>query len=186
MRNKMIVFFLLLVFSLTLIAFAGDKPEYVGASKCKACHKAEKNGQQFKLWSEKKHAQAYKDLSSKGATDKIKAAGLADGTDATTVAECLTCHSTAHGKKNLGKSFKTDEGVSCEACHGPGNNYKKMKVMKDRKAAIAAGMTEITKDTCLGCHGETAAGHKTEKFDFEKAKVTIAHPVPKENDRRIK
>ena len=47
MYAKFFTFVLLIIFSLTLISFAADKPEYVGANKCKTCHKAEKNGQQY-------------------------------------------------------------------------------------------------------------------------------------------
>jgi len=184
MRYKMVAFFLLVIFAFSLVAFAEDKPEYVGANKCKTCHKAEKNGQQFKIWSEKSHAKAYNDLKSKGAAEKIKAAGLAEGTDATKAEACLTCHSTAFGKKNIAKTFDIEEGVSCEACHGPGSLYKSMKIMKDRDAAVAAGLTLISEETCLPCHGKKAAGHKDEKFDYAKAKAAIAHMVPKENDRR--
>jgi hypothetical protein len=184
MRYKMIAFFLLFIFALNLVAFAEDKPEYVGADKCKACHKAEKNGQQYKIWSEQSHAKAYKDLKCKGAADKIKAAGLAEGTDATKAKECLTCHSTAFGEKNISKTFDIEEGVTCEACHGPGSLYKKMNIMKDQKAAVAAGLTLVSEKTCAPCHDKKAAGHKDAKFDYKTAKETIAHMVPKENDRR--
>ena len=184
MRYRMVTFFLLFIFALSLVSFAEDKPEYVGADKCKTCHKAEKNGQQYKIWSESNHAKAYKDLKSKNAAEKLKAAGVTDISDATKAEACLKCHSTAFGKKNISKTFDIEEGVTCEACHGPGSLYKKMNTMKDQKAAVAAGLILPTEETCVPCHGEKAAGHKQEKFDFKKAKATIIHMVPKENDRR--
>jgi hypothetical protein len=183
MYNKLFTFVLLIFFTLTLISFAADKPEYVGSTKCKTCHKAEKNGQQYKLWTEKKHAQAYKDLKSDNAKEKAKVMGVKDPLKDE---KCLSCHSTAYGKKNIAKSFKIEDGVSCEACHGPGSLYKKSKVMKDKKASIAAGMLEATEATCKECHKADTPGHKGKFKDFKTEYAKIAHPVPPENDRRKK
>lgn len=182
MRRKLIAMGILLIFVLSLASFAGDQPEYVGAKKCKSCHKAEKNGKQFEIWSGKKHAKAYESLKAEGAAEKTKAASVKDPL---TDEKCLSCHSTAYGAKNVAKSFVMEEGVSCEACHGPGSKYRKMKVMKDHDASVSAGLTVISDKLCLKCHGETAPGHKEVKFNFTEAKKSIAHPVPKETDRRI-
>jgi hypothetical protein len=43
-------------------------------------------------------------------------------------------------------------GVQCEACHGAGNDYKKVSIMKDRDASIANGLIIPTQETCDGCH----------------------------------
>lgn len=183
MHAKFFTFGLLIIFSLTLISFAADKPEYVGADKCKTCHKAEKNGQQFKLWSEKKHAQAYKDLKSDQAKKKVEVMGVKDPLKDE---KCLSCHSTAFGMKNIAASLKIDEGVSCEACHGPGSLYKKITVMKDKKAAMAVGMLEANEATCKQCHKADTPGHEGKFKDFKTEFAKIAHPVPPENDRRKK
>ena len=45
----------------------------------------------------------------------------------------MKCHVTGHGKpaSSFGPKFiVAEEAVGCEACHGPGSEYKKMKVMK--------------------------------------------------------
>lgn len=103
---------------------AGDH-EYVGAAKCKMCHKV-----QFPSWEGTKHAKAL---------DTAKAS-----TDPAFDASCLKCHAT-NGDESL-------PGVQCEACHGPGGDYKKMSIMKDRDQAIAAGLIIPTQETCSGCH----------------------------------
>ena len=100
--------------------------------------------------------------------------------------KCLSCHSTAFGKKNLNTSYKIEEGVGCESCHGPGSLYKKSKVMKDQKAALAAGMIIPDKKTCKTCHQDKIAGHDGKFTTFEKEFAKINHPVPAENDRRKK
>jgi len=43
-------------------------------------------------------------------------------------------------------------GVQCEACHGPGADYKKMSVMKDLEKAKANGLVVANQTTCDGCH----------------------------------
>jgi len=78
--------------------------ETVGEAACRSCHKAE-----HKDWSHHPHAQAMTSL----------------GEDAGRV-ECATCHATAARYGGLGTApatladLRTDEGVGCEACHGPG------------------------------------------------------------------
>ena len=44
------------------------------------------------------------------------------------VKECLSCHVTAYGASaDIRGKLTNEEGVSCEACHGAGSKYKKMK-----------------------------------------------------------
>ena len=126
MRNKA----LWTVFALTVIvlaassAMAGDH-EYVGATKCKMCHKV-----QFASWETTSHAKA---------TDAAKAS-----TDREFSADCLKCHAT--------NASEDMPGVQCEACHGAGADFKKMSIMKDVEAAKANGLVIPSQDTCNGCH----------------------------------
>jgi len=134
--------------------------QYVGASKCKVCHMNE-----YKVWEGTKHASAMNSLS---AEEQKKP-------------ECVGCHSTGQGKPaaegaELG-------GVQCEACHGPGSEYKSMKIMSkkdyaaDRDAAhaktLAAGLILPDEATCKTCHNEKSPNFKG--FDFAAAKEKIKH-----------
>jgi hypothetical protein len=184
MLNKILTISIMVVFAFSMISFAGDKPEYVGASKCKSCHKAEKNGAQFPKWSSKKHSKAYEALKSDAAKEKAKAAGVEDPLKDET---CLSCHTTAYKAKNKAKSYKIEEGVTCEACHGPGSMYKKSSIMKDRKKSVEAGMVDkVDEKICVTCHKKDIPGHEGKFTTFEKEYAKIAHPVPAENDRRKK
>ena len=98
---------------------------FVGAEKCKMCHKV-----QFASWQETSHAKA---------TEAAKAA-----TDRTFDASCLSCHAT-----NADEALS---GVQCEACHGGGADFKKMSIMKDREKAVANGLVVPTQETCNKCH----------------------------------
>ena len=174
----------MVIFTFTIIAFAADTPEYVGANKCKTCHKAEKNGAQFEKWSKGKHSKAYEALKSDSAKKKAEVAGVKDPL---TDEKCLSCHTTASSAKNKAASYKVEEGVSCEACHGPGSMYKKSSIMKERKKSVDAGMVDkIDEKVCANCHKKDTPGHEGKFTTFEKEFAKIAHPVPAENDRRIK
>jgi hypothetical protein len=149
--------------------------QYVGSAKCKTCHKSEKKGNQFGQWSESKHAKAFEVL----ASEEAIAVGKEKGIDnPQTSDECLVCHVTAFSApaEQKAESFDQTEGVGCEVCHGPGSDYKKMKIMKDREAAMAAGMIAPTEETCTGCHNEKSPTF--EAFDFAEASEIIAHPYP--------
>ena len=99
--------------------------EFVGAGKCKMCHKV-----QYASWQETSHAKA---------TEAAKAS-----TDREFTADCLKCHAT--------NADEAMSGVQCEACHGAGNDFKKMSIMKDIEAAKANGLVIPSQATCDGCH----------------------------------
>ncbi len=147
---------------------------YVGAGKCKMCHKSEKQGQQFPLWEAMKHSKSFAALASDKAKEIAQEAGLDNPTESP---NCLKCHASLSEKAPELK----EEGVGCETCHGPGSTYKKMSVMKDHAESVKNGMTEYgspeaIKKHCLTCH-ENA--HET-TFDFDAAWDKIKHPRPKE------
>lgn len=184
MFTKIFSLSIILLFVLSMIVYAADKPEYVGANKCKICHKAEKNGAQYLKWQKQKHSKAYEALKSDGAKKKAEAMGVKDPLKDE---KCLSCHTTAYGSKNLAKSYKIEEGVTCEACHGPGSLYKKSSIMKDHKKAVKVGMVaKVDEKVCANCHKKDTPGHEISYTTFEKEFAKIAHPVPAENDRRKK
>jgi nitrate reductase cytochrome c-type subunit len=143
---------------------------YVGAAKCKMCHKSEKQGQQFPLWEARKHSKSFVALTS----DEAKALAA----DAPENPKCLKCHSPLAQKAPELK----EEGVSCEVCHGPGSVYKKMSIMKDQAESVKNGLTEYgspeaIKAQCLSCH-ENA---HDKSFDFSAAWEKVKHPRPEKN-----
>lgn len=166
----------LALFIFSTMSVAADH-QYVGVSKCKACH-GTKTGDQFKIWSESAHANAYTVLASDEA--KAVAAKLKLEGDPQKLDECLSCHVTAHGvdAKLLAESYTVEDGVGCESCHGPGSDYRKFSVMKDQAKAVAAGMLIPDEKTCIQCHNDKSPTYK--EFDFKKFYAKIAHPIPTE------
>ena len=66
---------------------------------------------------------------------------------------CLGCHATAADTEKWEKdaTFRLEDGVQCEKCHGPGSEYMDESVMRDREAAMKAGLRRFTKRDCEVC-----------------------------------
>lgn len=150
-------------------AAAEKKPTYVGSKACKTCHQGEKNGKIHETWLESKHAHALMTLdSAKG-----------ERTDA----KCLKCHTTGYGKGGYGSPGMEAldlAGVGCESCHGPGSEYKSLKVMKDHDAAVKAGLWTADEKMCVTCHNAESPQFKS--FDYKTAYAKIEHHVPVKTD----
>ncbi len=161
---------------------AGDEPppppQFRGVEQCKMCHRKVEKGEQYRIWSESKHAQAFVTL----ATDKARELATQRGIQGNPqeAPECLRCHVTAYGEpaERLYKKFDPTQGVQCEACHGAGGDYWTEKVMQDREAAIAKGLVIPTEETCRGCHNADSPGFNAEEWNYEEKFALIAHPLP--------
>jgi hypothetical protein len=172
-------------------AWAQDH-EFVGVKKCRTCHKKELIGNQYGAWQEMKHSKAFESLKGEKALEIAKEKGLA--VPPHEAAECLECHVTAYGvdEAQIKYPINASDGVQCESCHGPGNDYRKKKIMSDRDQAIAKGMWEPGKDEkiCTKCHNDESPVWDTTKyeladgttvaFDYEQAKEEIKHPIPED------
>lgn len=148
---------------------AAKTPTYIGSDKCKMCHKGEKKGNVWEIWLESAHAKAMASLNAEKGEDKDP--------------KCLKCHSTGFGTGGFGAEAMAElagaeqlGGVGCESCHGPGSEYKSMTVMKDRDAAVKAGLVIPTEATCKTCHNEESPTFKG--FNFAEAWAKIVHTVP--------
>ena len=169
----------LVLLLLSVLGTAQEKEiehQYVGSAKCKTCHKSEAKGAQYTKWTESKHSKAYEVLASEEAIAVGKKLGV---DNPQTSDQCVVCHVTAFSAPAEAKaeSFDQTEGVGCEACHGPGSDYKKMKIMKDRETSIAAGLIIPDEELCVGCHNEKSPTYK--EFNFEESSKVIAHLNPK-------
>ncbi len=162
-----------------IVAQGVDAPEhaFVGAEKCKMCHSSAKKGAQYTKWKEARHSKAYETLASDKAKEAAATKGIEDPQNAP---ECLRCHVTGYGapEELLTGKYKIEDGVGCESCHGPGADYLKMSIMKDREKSIEAGLVIPDAATCTGCHNEDSPFF--EGFDFDTFYAKIAHERPAE------
>jgi len=179
-------------------AFAADEPAlpkcaYVGVSGCRICHNSKTQGEQTVIWKGTKHATAYETLK----TDEAIKMGAARGLKKPPVesAECLRCHATGWNLTEeqkaqfLKPAFKIEDGVQCETCHGPGEKYRTLTMMKNRQAALEAGMILGDEKLCRTCHNDQSPAWKPDRyttkdgqkvgFDYAGCWDKIKHPVPK-------
>lgn len=185
-RTIPVLLSLILLMALGSTAGAAD---YIGGKKCKACHI-----KQYKAWEKTSMANSFENLNPNVKVEEKKKAGLDPAKDYTTDAKCLKCHTTGYDKpggfKNMEETPKL-ANVQCEACHGPGSNYK--KVMKKNKKTWkengytsdelkSVGLIIPSEDekTCLVCHGgDSPFNEKLDakyKFNFkERLKKTHKH-----------
>jgi len=148
---------------------AAPAAKYVGVAACKPCHTGEAKGKIYESWMETAHAKAFEKL---GAENQKNDA-------------CLACHTTGKGKTiAAGKTAADLQGVQCEACHGPGSEYKALSVMKDKAASMAKGLITPTDKVCATCHTATLpkecwpGAAAAPKFVFAEAVKKIEHHVP--------
>ena len=193
MKTKWIVGLCCLGFVLNMCHAADaawDAENLVKSKLCMLCHKKDDVGNQTEAWQKSKHAKAFEVLASEKGKEVAKKAGVADPQ---TSGKCLKCHTTAYGftEAAVTEDIEPKEGVTCQACHGPGSKYKsKTKHAKDPETAMKElGLVKITSAVCERCHNKNSPTHDparykladgtTAGFDFKQAVEKIKHPVPK-------
>ena len=146
------------------IAQAAKQPVYVGARACAQCHEGHAAGNQYSKWLLSAHAKAWATLATPEAKVMARLSGLPDDPEQAPL--CLGCHATAAETEAWERdpTFRLEDGVQCEKCHGPGSEYMAEDVMRDPEKARRAGLRRFTKrDTidgryippegqCLICH----------------------------------
>jgi hypothetical protein len=151
--------------------------KFVGSDPaCKMCHSSEAKGNQYGVWLKSMHAKAFETLAGEKALAIAKEKKLAKAPQEE--AACLKCHVTGAGvaADMCMPTFKKEQGVGCESCHGAGSDYKNMAIMKDKAKAIEAGLVMPDEKTCTGCHNQESPTFKA--FVFKEMVAKIAHPYP--------
>jgi hypothetical protein len=139
-------------------------------------------GYQFSLWLHSKHSQAWAALSKPEAKKIAQLSGIREEPQESFT--CLGCHSSGAQAEAWQKdeTFRVEDGVQCESCHGPGSEYIAEEVMKNREAAMKAGLRMPNEQTCTGgCHiikGTHVAVLSSPQLDVKKGMAAIAHPAP--------
>ncbi len=153
--------------------------KYGGVVTCKPCHLIAASGAQYEKWKTGPHARAYKTLKTEKAQKWAQERNIEDPV---TSSKCVKCHVTAYGVDAVrrGPALKLLEGVSCEACHGAGSEYKKLKVMRDIYAGKVKGsdfgLLKPTREVCISCHNEESPAY--DGFIYEEMVAKMAHPIP--------
>ena len=171
-------------------AVNAQSPGYTGPGSCSSssCHggvqprtDASVLQNEYSTWAiEDKHARAFAGLTS----ETGKRIGRNLNIQPATSAKCLGCHTLDVPEDQKARSFDTNDGVSCENCHGAASNWLGPHTARDGnyQKSVALGMYD-TRDLvkrnqkCLSCHlGDTtknvdhetiAAGHPDLYFEIE-------------------
>ena len=149
---------------------------YVGDETCEVCHSSIRIGKQFQSWSLSPHARAFEDLGSPEASRIAKKMGISDPMNDL---RCLSCHTTAPGAhlSEIVSTFRKKDGVQCESCHGPGEDYSHFSTMIDPVKSREAGLlAKPDEKTCRTCHNPSSPTFKG--FDYKKGLTRISHPIP--------
>ncbi len=132
-------------------ARAPRRHNYVGVEMCEICHKKKELGDQYVVWTNTSHSKAFYTL---GTPEAKKVADRMGIEDPQQNSKCLRCHATCYGitDKTLAEDLRVEDGVQCESCHGPGEEYMYLEVMEDLKDAKSMGLVMPTEETCRKCH----------------------------------
>lgn len=169
---------------------------YEGVASCagSTCHgRAEGNGavvrqDEIATWQEPSsptgsHSRAYAVLGSPRSRQIAASLGLGPATSAPA---CLGCHSTYVAQSARGPRFQTSDGIGCETCHGPAQNWLASHYAAPATHAsnVANGLTplerpQVRAKVCLDCHygsekkgqfvthSMMAAGHPRISFELD-------------------
>ena len=165
---------LVLLVALSSINFAAEgKHKYGGVAICKGCHSNDAvGGTEYNTWKDKAHAGAYESLASDHSKEVAIKAGI-EG-DPQEADECLKCHVTAWECEDLREAtWKKEDGVGCESCHGAGKDYMPMNIMKDHDAAVENGLLTADEARCLECHNDESPTYK--EFKLKEFMDAIKH-----------
>src|SRR3990167_10713810 len=185
-----------------LVQSAAAAPAFVGVKVCAKCHEF-----QAESWTGTSHSKAFESLKANTKAEEKKKAKLDPAKDYTKDKDCVGCHSTGFGKAGgyaLGKDPGGQEklgSVGCEACHGPGSDYREehgtaeKKLLRSqqstpRKLIAGKGQNFDYEKACANCHlnfqGSPLKGAKAPftpftptvdakyKFEYDKAVRTKA------------
>jgi len=186
--NKKIYLPVIAVFVIAFIVFSAftnstgntaDSFKYVGVDKCASmCHKGDAKGKQLEIWQDSKHSLAFKNLQTPEADKIAKDKGFT--TAAAETPQCVKCHTLGKdvSAAEFESTFDNTQGVQCETCHGPGSEYKKLSIMKDKAQAEANGLIIHTDKEafCKTCHNADSPTFTS--FNVDDAWAKIQHTDP--------
>ncbi len=113
-----------------LMAF--PKGKHLGQGACVSCHPAASKG-----WRSGPHAGALKTLTKRNAQHNP---------------ECISCHDLARDSDAAERGY-FGEGVSCESCHGPGEQHVAARGGTDNILGLGSSCPEcIIEALCTSCH----------------------------------
>lgn len=155
-----------------------SEAKFVGVAACR-CHMKEDLGNQYRSWIGSKHMRSYVMLAGPYGRTIMENMGVSGYAQETEI--CFTCHAPRPDTSCAEQTFRFEEGIQCETCHGPGSlHVAKMMTMGGEKP-LESGFRKLSKDDCMRCHAPKASHEDLpthlRSFDLDKAWKKIAHPI---------
>lgn len=158
----------------SVIAPDAEVGQYLGPATCasSSCHGSTEPRDAFEVlqneyftWLQQdRHSKAHEVLYDEQSRLIARNLGLAGRP----VAEpaCLACHALTPPPEQVGGHLELEDGISCEACHGPAGGWRGPHTEEGwaTRDSVARGMVDLSSATtraelCLACHqGEGVAG----------------------------
>lgn len=163
-------------------------PKFLGANSCASsgCHGgAGAHQNQFLVWSTRDfHFQ--RPVATLTTARSKQIAGALSIKDPTTDHQCISCHVPLREVPETlrGDQLRISEGVSCETCHGPAENWLRSHTRIDYTYAdrVLSGMRDLKNlygraNACVACHQNVSlpllqAGHPELIFELDGQAVT--------------
>jgi len=174
-------------------------PKFLGSQSCSSssCHGgANEKSNQYTIWSthDFHHARPYATLETARSERLAEVLKIGNPTQS---ARCTVCHApfATVPAERLGHDVAITEGISCESCHGPAENWIRSHTRPDYKRAdrVTAGMRDLKNlyvraNTCVACHQNIdpeirAAGHPELIFEMDGQSVTMPRHWAKSADK---
>lgn len=153
------------------------EPAFVGAATCAECHEGPEKQDHFSSWRRSSHADAFAVLATTKAREIATEMGVHG--DPRTKLECLKCHTSVYYRpaSHVLGTASVYEGVSCEACHGPGSQHAETHTRP--QAPHKNGLLKVDAATCLNCH-ENAHG---KPFRLPENLAEASHPARQQQQK---
>ena len=167
---------------------AEEAPKFLGAQSCSTsgCHGgADDKSRQYTVWSkyDVHHERPFATLTTARSERIAETLKLGNPVQA---ARCTVCHAPMQTvpAERRAEAVKISDGVSCENCHGPAENWIRSHTRQDYTHAdrVHAGMRDLQNlyvraNTCVACHQNVdadllAAGHPELIFELDGQCVT--------------
>ncbi len=164
-----------------------SQPKFLGVQSCKSsgCHGGAKDDfNQVIVWERRDyHTRSYATLTTRRSERMAEVLQLGDPTKSL---RCTSCHAPFHEVPPALRdtSIRIEQGVSCENCHGPAEDWLRTHTRTDllHDEKVAAGMRDLRNlyvraNSCVGCHQNVdlellAAGHPELVFELDGQSAT--------------
>ena len=174
-----VTLFILIILPNQTFARASKRHNYVGVELCKLCHKKKELGDKYDTWANTSHSKAFYTLGTPEAKEIGVKLGIKNPQQSS---NCLRCHSTNHAftEEKVAEDLQVEDGVQCESCHGPGEDYMYLEVMEDIGEAADMGLVMPTEETCRKCHNPESPTYNPERDPMpDGKKVDFYYPLRK-------